>query len=63
MSAIGPKLPLTRDDVFGHFSLFTEYKDEQDYLDNSNILSITVIYDVPSINLSTSLVLAREDIN
>ena len=28
MSAIGPKLPLIRDDVFGHFSLFTEYKDE-----------------------------------
>ena len=131
MSAIGPKLPLIRDDVFGHFSLFTEYKDEirqnlknllltapgermmnpdfgvglrhflfeprqasiaairqsiqgqisrympflrnlkvlfdhdadEDYLENSNILSVTIVYDVPSINLSTSLVLAREDVN
>ncbi len=33
------------------------------YLDNSNILSIKIIYDVPSINLSTSLLLQREEIN
>ena len=28
MSAIGPKLPLMTDDVFGSYSLVTEYKDE-----------------------------------
>ena len=36
---------------------------DEDYLENSNILSVTIVYDVPSINLSTSLVLAREDVN
>ena len=131
MSAIGPKLPLMADDVFGHFSLVTEYKQEiqqnlknllltapgerimnpdfgvgmrhflfeprahsissmrqriegqvrkympflrnlniqfdsgadQEFLDNSNILSVTIVYDVPSLNLSTSLILTREDVN
>ena len=36
---------------------------EQEYLDNSNILSITIVYDVPSLNLSTTLSLQREDLN
>jgi len=35
---------------------------DQEYLDNSNILSIRIIYDVPSLNLSTSLLLQKEDI-
>jgi len=131
MSAIGPRLPLMKDEVFGHFSLITEYKEEikqnlknllltapgekmmnpdfgvgmrhflfeprkhsisgmrqkidnqirkympflrnlrvqfdtntdQDYLNDSNILSVTIIYDIPNLNLSTSLVLTKEDIN
>ena len=36
---------------------------DQEYLDNSNILSVRVTYDVPSLNLSTSLVLRRENLN
>ncbi len=36
---------------------------DQDYLNDSNILSVTIIYDVPNLNLSTSLVLTKEDIN
>ena len=36
---------------------------EQEYLQDSNILTITIIYDVPSLNLSTSLILSKEDIN
>ena len=131
MSAIGPKLPLMSDAIFGNYSLITEYKDEvqqnlknllltapgermmnpdfgvglrnflfeprshsvvkirqraqsqitrympfirnlkiifdagndQEYLENSNILSVTIIYDVPSLNLSTSLILSKEDVN
>ncbi len=131
MSAIGPKLPLMADNIFGHYSLITLYREEiqqnlknllltapgekmmnpdfgvglrhflfeprqhsipairqkiagqirkympflrnlkvqfdtnsnQEFLDNSNILSVTIIYDVPSLNLSTSLVLEREDVN
>jgi len=131
MSAIGPKLPLMRDEVFGHFSLITEYKEEikqnlknllltspgermmnpnfgvglrhflfeprihsitamrqkiesqvrrympfirglkvqfnagsdQEYLDNSNILSVNIIYEIPNLNLSTNLLLQKEDIS
>jgi len=131
MSAIGPKLPLMRDEVFGNFSLITEYRDEiqqnlknllltapgermmnpdfgvglrhflfeprkhsitgirqrlesqvrkympflrnlkvlfdhgadQEFIDGSNILSVTIVYDVPDLNLSTSLLLSREDVN
>jgi len=36
---------------------------DQEYLDNSNILSVNIIYDIPSLNLSTSLLLQKEDIN
>ena len=32
-------------------------------LDDSNILSMTITYDVPSLNLSSELLLSREDIN
>ena len=131
MSAIGPKLPLMTDDIFGHFSLVTEYKDEiqqnlknllltapgervmipefgvglrnflfeprqhsivqirqriqnqitrympfirnsrvmfdhssdDEYLENSNVLSITISYEVPNLNLSSTLILSREDVN
>jgi phage baseplate assembly protein W len=131
MSAIGPKLPLMTDDVFGSYSLVTEYKDEiqqnlknllltapgervmipefgvglrnflfeprqhsivqirqriqnqitrympfirnsrvmfdhssdDEYLENSNVLSITISYEVPNLNLSSTLILSREDVN
>ena len=131
MSAIGPKLPLMRDNVHGLFSLITSFKEEvqqnfknllltapgermmnpdfgvgmrhflfeprqhsisgmrqriedqvrrympfienlkmffdsgsdTEYLDNSNILSVKIYYEVPSLNLSTELNLSREDIN
>ena len=36
---------------------------DQEFIDNSNILSVRVIYDVPGLNLSTSLVLSRENLN
>jgi|TARA_Y100000310_G_C20337850_1_gene648376 phage baseplate assembly protein W len=36
---------------------------EEEYLDNSNILSIRIIYDIPDLNLSTSLLLQKEDIS
>jgi phage baseplate assembly protein W len=131
MSAIGPKLPLMTDDVFGSYSLVTEYKDEiqqnlknllltapgervmipefgvglrnflfeprqhsivqirqriqnqisrympfirstrvmfdhdsdDEYLENSHVLSITITYEVPNLNLSSTLILSREDVN
>ena len=131
MSAIGPKLPLMTDDVFGSYSLVTEYKDEikqnlknllltapgervmipefgvglrnflfeprqhsivqirqriqnqitrympfittlrvmfdhdsdDEYLENSDVLSITITYEVPNLNLSSTLILSKEDVN
>ena len=131
MKAIGPQLPLQRDQVFGQFSLITTYKDEikqnlknllltspgermmnpdfgvglrnflfepreqtisglrqriqnqvskympfirnlkvefdsstsQEFLDNSNILSISIIYDVPNLNISSELIVSREEVN
>ena len=129
MSAIGPKLPLQKDNLYG--SLTTQYKEQiqqnlknllltspgervmlpdfgvglrhflfeprqhsvakmrqkidqqikkympflrtvrttfdsgndQEYLDNSNIVSVSIIYDVPSLNITSELILAKEDIN
>ena len=131
MSAIGPKLPLQKDNLYGHYSLITQYKDEiqqnlknllltaagerimlpdfgvgmrhflfeprqhsiskmrqkidqqikkympflrnirttfdsnnnQEYLDNSNIVSVSIIYDIPSLNITSELILSKEDIN
>jgi len=130
MKAIGPKLPLQRDNTFGQFSLITTYKEEikqnfknllltspgekmmnpdfgvglrtflfdprektiaglrqtiqnqvsrylpfirnlrinfdsnndAEFLDNSNILSITIIYDIPSLNISSQLIVSREEL-
>jgi len=36
---------------------------DQEYLDNSSVLSISIVYDIPSLNLSASLVLQKGDIN
>ncbi len=131
MKAIGPKLPLYRDEIFGQFSLITAYKDEiqqnfknllltspgermmnpdfgvgvrkflfdprsqtiasirqriqnqvtkympflrnlkinfdsntdQEFLDSSNILSIAIFYDIPSLNISSQLVITKEEIS
>ena len=131
MNGIGPRIPLTRDNTFGVYSLVSQYKEEihqnlknllltapgermmnpdfgvgmrhflfeprnhsitamrqriagqvrkympfirnlrtqfdtnsdQDFLANSNILSVTISYDVPSLNLTTSLVLQKEDVS
>jgi phage baseplate assembly protein W len=130
MSAIGPRLPLMKDETFGHYSLITEYKDEiqqnlknllltapgermmdsnfgvglrnflfeprshsipairqeidkqvrrympfirnikvqfdhnasPEFLDNSNLLSIRITYDIPSLNLNRTLTLDKEDV-
>jgi|TARA_R110000823_G_scaffold269512_1_gene389286 uncharacterized protein len=35
----------------------------QEFLDNSNILSITIIYDIPNLNISSQLVVTREEIS
>jgi len=35
----------------------------EEYLDNSNVLSIKLVYDIPDLNLSTSLLLQKEDIS
>jgi len=131
MKAIGPQLPLQRDQIFGQFSLITSYKEEirqnfknllltspgekmmrpdfgvglrrflfnpreqaitsirqkiqnqvakympfirnlrvdfdsntdQEFLDNSNLLSIRIIYDVPTLNISSELIVSREEVN
>jgi len=36
---------------------------DQEYLDNSNILSVNIIYEIPNLNLSTNLLLQKEDIS
>jgi phage baseplate assembly protein W len=131
MSAIGPSLPLTRDETFGNYSLITKYRDEiqqnlknllltspgermmipdfgvglrhflfeprshsipsirqridsqvrkympfirnlkvqfdnggnPEFLDSSNILGIKIIYDIPSMNLTKTLTLDKEDVS
>ena len=35
----------------------------QEFLDNSNILSISIIYDVPNLNISSELIVSREEVN
>ena len=35
----------------------------QEYVDNSNILSITIIYDIPNLNISSNLVITKEEIS
>ena len=45
------------------FSVRFDTGKDQEFLDNSNIVSIIIIYDVPSLNLSSTLMLSREDIN
>jgi len=130
MSVIGPRLPLMKDETFGHYSLITKFKEEvrqnlknllltspgermmipdfgvglrrflfeprhqnipairqkidsqvrkympfirnlkvqfdagtgPDFLDSSNILSITIVYDVPGLNLVNTLTLNKEDV-
>ena len=131
MNAIGPKLPLQRDEKFGNYGLITSYIDEvkqnfknllltspgermmnldfgiglrrflfeprvhvvpkirqrieeqvarympfirinkiqfnhnvdPTHVDDSNILSILIEYEVPSIKLSTSIIIQSEDLN
>lgn len=131
MKAIGPQIPLQRDEVFGQFSLITTYREEikqnfknllltapgekmmnpdfgvglrdflfdprqttiinirqkiqeqvtkympfivnlkvnfdrnkpEDTLPDSNILSLTIIYDVPSLNISSELLAIKEELN
>jgi len=131
MKAIGPQIPLQRDEVFGQFSLITTYKEEikqnlknllltapgekimnpdfgvglrnflfdprqetiinirqriqnqitkympfirnlkvnfdrnkpEDTLSDSNILSLTIIYDVPSLNISSELLAIKEELS
>jgi len=131
MNAIGPKLPLQRDDRFGNYGLVTSYLEEikqnfknllltspgermmnvdfgvglrqflfeprvhvvpkirqrieeqisrympfirinrlqfnhnvdPELVDDTNILSILIEYEVPSMNLSTSLIIQSEDMN
>jgi len=131
MKAIGPKLPLQKDDTFGFYSLVSQYREEiqqnlknllltapgerimnpdfgvgirhflfeprhqsisiirqkveqqvrkympfirnlkvqfdtgldQEYLDSSSILSINIIYEIPGLNLSSNLLLQKEDIS
>ena len=131
MNAIGPKLPLQRDDRFGNYGLITSYLEEikqnfknllltspgermmnvdfgvglrqflfeprvhvvpkirqrieeqisrympfirinrlqfnhnvdPELVDDTNILSILIEYEVPSMNLSTSLIIQSEDMN
>ena len=131
MKAIGPQLPLQRDEVFGQFSLIKTYQEEikqnfknllltapgermmnpdfgvglrnflfdprqatisnvrqriqnqitkympfirnlrinfdrnksEDILADSNILSLTIIYDVPSLNISSELLAIKEELS
>lgn len=131
MSSIGPRLPLSKDNVHGHFSLIRDYKTEiaqnlknllltapgervmipdfgvglrhflfeprqhsiasirqkidqqvkkympflknlrvifdrntnQEFLDNSNIVSVQIVYDVPSLNITSEVVVTREDLS
>jgi phage baseplate assembly protein W len=130
MKAIGPQLPLQRDNIYGQFSLITTYKEEikqnfknllltvpgekmmnpefgvglrnflfeprdnatvtirqtiqeqidrympfirnlrlnfdsnkdKEFLKDSNILSLTIIYDIPSLNVTSEILVVEEEI-
>ena len=35
----------------------------QEFLDNSNIVSVQIVYDVPSLNITSEVVVTREDLS
>ena len=40
-----------------------DHDSDDEYLENSHVLSITITYEVPNLNLSSTLILSREDVN